>query len=299
MSQPAPLRLQAGALEAVFLPDQGMLCASLRHRGQELLRRLERPHAAAAAGVAIGMPLLHPWANRLAGLAYRAAGRQVEIDPYSPLLHYDANALLLHGVPWSRLRWRVAASTPGRARAQLHWRSPAQRAVFPFEHTLELDVVLGQSSLDVATTLHACAGEAVPVAFGFHPHLGLPDTPRGQWRLSLPAMRRLPLDALGLPCGSSRYFPGEQALLATRALDDHFALDAASATLAIEDHCRRLGVELLEGYSHAQVYAPPGHDYVALEPMTAPVNALDSGQGLRVLAPGQRFQARFRVTVQG
>ena len=275
-----------------------MLCASLRHRGDELLRRLERPRAAAASGVPIGIPLLHPWANRLAGLSYRAAGRHVDVDPQSPLLHYDANALLLHGVPWSRLRWELESATATHVRARLHWHTPAQRAVFPFEHTLHLDVELAGSSLAVATTMHASGAESVPVSFGFHPYVGLPGTPRADWRLSLPAMRRLLLDPLGLPDGNERAFAGDGSILARRSLDDHFALQSDQAQLAICDRYRQIRVELLHGYTHAQVYAPSGFDYIAFEPMTAPVNALCSGDGLRVLAAGEHFQARFRIVVE-
>ena len=41
-----------------------------------------------------------------------------------------------------------------------------------------------------------------------------------------------------------------------------------------------LTVTFEEGFDCAQVYAPPGHDYICFEPMTAPTDALNSGQGL-------------------
>ena len=90
MSEPLSRRLEAGDLEAVFLPAQGMLCASLLHRGSEILRRVDDLAQAAALGNSAAIPLLHPWANRLDGFRYRAAGREVELDPSSPLLHLDA-----------------------------------------------------------------------------------------------------------------------------------------------------------------------------------------------------------------
>src|SRR5882672_129772 len=99
--------LAAGDLEAVFLPGHGMLGASLRHRGLEMLRRVEDLEAAAAKGSTAGIPFLHPWANRLAAIRYRAAGREVNLDPASPLLHRDAHGLPMHGVPWSLLAWEL------------------------------------------------------------------------------------------------------------------------------------------------------------------------------------------------
>ena len=83
-----------------------MLVASLKHDGVELLRRIDDLESAAAKGSTAGIPLLYPWANRLDGLRYRAAGREVALDPKSPLLHFDGNGLPIHGVPWSQLTWR-------------------------------------------------------------------------------------------------------------------------------------------------------------------------------------------------
>ena len=61
---------------------------------------------------------------------------------------------------------------------------------------------------------------------------------------------------------------------------------------------RRIVLELLEGYRCAQVFAPSASSFICFEPMTAPTNALRSGHGLRLLAPGERYRARFSVCVE-
>ena len=50
-----------------------------------------------------------------------------------------------------------------------------------------------------------------------------------------------------------------------------------------------------KGYPYAQVYAPEGQDFVALEPMTAPTDAL-SHDSAPVVEPGDRYTARFAVS---
>ena len=92
MNDPDRADLAAGELEATILPSYGMLVASFRHRGVELLCRIDDLDAAAAKGSTAGIPLLYPWANRIDGLRYRAAGREVMLDPRSPLLHFDGMA---------------------------------------------------------------------------------------------------------------------------------------------------------------------------------------------------------------
>jgi galactose mutarotase-like enzyme len=69
--------------------------------------------------------------------------------------------------------------------------------------------------------------------------------------------------------------------------------------LQVSAGSRALALELREGYPCAQVYAPRPGEFVCFEPMTAPANALRSGVGLRVLAPGERYGATFAVVVVG
>ena len=137
----------------------------------------------------------------------------------------------------------------------------------------------------------------MPASFGFHPYLGLPGLARAKWRLELPPMRRLVLDARGIPTGADEAFPGLDASLGERHLDDGFALLEERASFALAGAGRRVAVEFLHGYRYAQVFAPKGQDCVALEPMTAPTNALTSGRGLRLVAPGQAFRAAFRIRI--
>ena len=298
LHDPSVRTLAEGDLEAVFLPGHGMLGASLRHEGVELLERVENLSAAAASGSTAGIPLLYPWANRLAGFSYQTAGRKVTLDPSSTLLHFDASGLPMHGVPWSLLVWELTEATKDFLAARLDWTRSDFLEVFPFRHRLEMATTVRSDILSIETTLLAGPDGPVPVSFGFHPYFGLPDIPRAQWRLELPAMRKLVLDGRGLPTGEERPFDGFEAQLGESNFDDGFALLKGQTTFSIEGAGRRITVELVEGYRYAQVFAPGDKDYIALEPMTAPTNALTSGRGLRLVPAGERFRAVFQIRVE-
>src|ERR1700752_4909379 len=105
LKDPTACTLLAVDLEADFLPAHGMLGASFRHRGGEIHRRVKALEAGAAKGRSGGIPLLHPWANRLAAPRYRVLVQQVVLDVSSRLLHLDEHGLPMHGVPWSFLPW--------------------------------------------------------------------------------------------------------------------------------------------------------------------------------------------------
>src|SRR6266496_1029665 len=224
LKSPTASTLVAGDLEAVFLPAHGMLGASLRHRGVEILRRVEGLEAAAARGSSAGIPLLYPWANRLAEPRYRVLGQEVALDVSSPLLHLDEHGLPMHGVPWPLLHWVVTEARRDFTAARLEWSTTDLLAVFPFRHRVELGAILRPDSLTLETTLVASSEGPVPVSFGFHPYLGLPERSRANWHLELPAMRKLLLDGRGIPTGDEERFGGFNAELGDNSSDDGFAL---------------------------------------------------------------------------
>ena len=298
-SDPSAAQLVAGDLDALFLPRYGMLGASFRHRGVQLLRRIDDLPGAARSGSTAGIPLLYPFANRLSGLDYEAAGQSVHLNPKSPLLHFDARGLPIHGVPWAKLMWDVLRSDATHVEAKREWRAPELLALFPYPHTLAMHVSLSPEALTIALTLLAGADGPVPVSFGFHPYFGIAGTPRADWRLSLPSLRRLVLDSSGIPTGEEETFGPHNEPLGTRSWDDAFATTSDTATLAIAGPGRTISVDFLEGYRYAQVYAPADKDLVALEPMAAPASALTSGRGLTIVPAGGGYRAVFRIRVAG
>jgi len=299
LKSPTARTLVAGDLEAVFLPDHGMLGASLRHRGVEILRRIEDLGAAAARGSSAGIPLLYPWANRLSEPRYRVLGQEVVLDVSSPLLHLDEHGLPMHGVPWPLLPWVVTEARRDFTAARLEWSTADLLSVFPFRHRVELVAVLRPDSLTLETTLVAGSEGPVPVSFGFHPYFGLPELPRAKWHLELPAMRKLLLDRRGIPTGDEEPFAGFNAELGENSFDDGFALMEERTTFSIAGATCKVSVELLAGYGYAQIFAPKDKDFIAFEPMTAPTSALTSGRGLRFVSPGERFRAVFRIRIDG
>jgi len=292
-------RLVAGDVEAVFVPARGMLGASLRHKGLEMLGRVEDLETAAARGSTAGIPFLHPWANRLAEPRYCILGQQVELDLSSPLLHLDEHKLPMHGVPWSLLRWVVTEAGQDSLTARLEWSTRDLLTIFPFRHSVELSVTIRPDGLTLETTLVAGSDSSVPVSFGFHPYLRLPGLSRAHWHLELPEMRKLRLDVRGIPNGYDEPFGVFSKQLGEDSFDDGFALLEERTSYSVAGAAYRVNVDFLEGYRYAQVFAPKGKDYIAIEPMTAPTSALTSGRGLRFLGPDERFRAAFRILIDG
>jgi galactose mutarotase-like enzyme len=291
------LELSAGDLSATFLPGLGMVGASLRHAGDELLDRQAGLRAYAERGAVMGLPLLHPWANRLAGDEYAVGGRTVRLPAGSPPVHRDEHGLPIHGLLAGSPHWRAAVEGP-RLRASLDFGAhPELLAGFPFPHELTIEATLSPRALTMATTLRATGDVAVPVSFGYHPYLRLPDVDRTRWQLTLPPRRPLVADARGMPVRPGLRRPTTRLPLGDLGFDHGYDRLEDGAAFRVAGGDRAIAVTLLSGYPAAQIFTPPGGRFICFEPMTAPTNALRSGAGLRTVARGESFTATFAIEV--
>ncbi len=150
--------------------------------------------------------------------------------------------------------------------------------------------------LTVDTTVIPTGRRRVPVAFGWHPYLRVPGTPRGRWRLDLPARTHLALDDRGIPTGRAAPEPAEGERIGRRTFDDLYLLGRDRRLGLVADDGASVTVEMGRGYTHGQVWVPPGRPFAALEPMTAPTNALVDGTAALV-GPGDGFTASFTIAL--
>lgn len=289
------MTLAAGAVSATFLPGLGMLGVSLTHGGAEHLS-LHGGVDAFRAGHTTGMPLLHPWANRLGRFRYRAGAMLVEVP--RERVHLEENGLPIHGAMVGERHWEVVAVEDDDAPRLVSRFSYDERAlldVFPFPHEIEIEALVSSAGLRVSTTVRPTGRRKVPVAFGWHPYFRLPGVARRDLVVHLPARHRLELDDRSLPTGEERRLAAEAEPLGSRVFDDGYRL-GRTRELGLSGGGRALTLKLDSNYPYAQVFAPKGKRYVALEPMTAPTNALVTGAHPSV-APGDEFTATFSVAL--
>jgi aldose 1-epimerase len=296
------LTLESGELVAIFVPEAGMVCCSLRHRGEELLGQRGGLAKYVEEGSTMGIPFLHPWANRLGSERFELAGRTVDLGLEGLHVKRDAAGLPMHGLLTAARGWRVErhleTDAGGVLAASFDFAAyPRLLEAFPFPHRVEIEATLRGSELAIATTLRAGEEGPVPVAFGFHPYLCLPGVERGGCELAAPVRERLILDERMLPSGEREAVEIAAGPLGRRTFDDAFLAPAGGAPFAIAGGGRRLELRMDDGYPFAQIYAPVDNDAVAIEPMTAPTNALLSGEDLLLIPAGESFTATFAIAV--
>jgi aldose 1-epimerase len=292
-------------IQATFVPEAGMVACSLRRHGEELLGQRGGLHRYIHDRSTMGIPLLYPWANRVSSLRFELAGRELVLDAEPPARSpkRDGNGLPIHGLLSADRGWRVDEPEPtgdgGTLRASLDFAErPDLLAAFPFPHLLGLDATVAGTRLTMAVRVEANAGAPVPIAFGFHPYLRLPDVDRAHWEIEVPVSEQLVLDERMLPTGERVAARLEAGPLGSRTFDDAFVAPSGGAPFVVAGGGRRIELSFESGYPYAQVYAPADDQVIALEPMTAPTNALVSGgPELRLLEPGESYEAVFSVEV--
>jgi galactose mutarotase-like enzyme len=291
--EPAVL-LQNGDLRAVFVPGIGMTGVSLRLRGKEYLA-LPGGLDALREGHTGGLPLLAPWANRLADMRYKVGAHSVDLTGLG--VHTDANGLPIHGLLVGCRGWEVRELRHKRGTASVVATLDVDAPAFPFPHRLEVDARVHEDRLVVTTTVVPTGKRAVPIAFGWHPYLRLPGSARHTWNLRLPRREHLLLDAHGIPTGERVAEVAQVMPIARRTFDDLYALGSRRVLGLDAPDGAALEVRTDTAYPYAQVWVPPGKSFAALEPMTAPTDALRRGT-VDMVGPGDSHRARFTIVVR-
>ena len=285
--------------------EVGATLRSWQFDGRELLDTfgLDEP------GSAYRGKVLMPWPNRLRGGRYSFGGRD-----HATALTEPERDNAMHGlVTW--VNWRVTERTS--SRVALAYRLHAQPG-YPFVLDLGAEYALTEGGLEV--TLSAANAGATPAPFGtgLHPYLALAGGVTDDAELRLPARSWLPVDDQAIPTGEARPVEGTEydfraiRRIGATTVDTSFTdverdadgLARVALAFATDGGRRELTVWMDAAYSYIQAYTGDEDPdpqrrrrSIAVEPMTCAPDAFNSGAGLLVLEPGQRFRGRCGITV--
>ncbi len=165
-----------------------------------------------------------------------------------------------------------------------------------------------QLALRVAQTFINDSGSEAPVVLGAHPYLRLGDVPSEELTLTVAAATRLVTDDRLIP-RSTQAVDGDFDLRGGRIVGE-LDLDSAYTDLDFRAGVARhvltapdgrqvaLEQDAACGYVHVFVTTKfPGRPKaVAIEPMTGPANAFNSGDGLHWAVPGETFTMNWGVS---
>lgn len=248
--------------------------------------------------------ILFPWPNRLAGGRWRFDGqeRQLEINEVD-----RGNAI--HGLVRHK-PWRVQEHTSARV---MLGTEVDEQAGWPVRLFTSIAYEVDTWGLLVTHFVRNDGDRTVPFGLGVHPYPRPGHDSLEDCDLQLAASTVLPLDGTTmLPFGDPEHVAGTQLdlrrgqLICSLGVDNAFSGLEAGRDGVVRHSIIRLGtsrgVELWaeKAFKWVQAFTAdhfPGPRYlgVAIEPMTCPPDALNSGVDLIYLEPGQEWTARWGI----
>jgi aldose 1-epimerase len=245
--------------------------------------------------------VLVPWPNRIEDGVWELDGARQQLDITEPDKHNAIHGLLRFA------RYLVVERAEGSV--------TLGATIFPqhgYPFLLETSV-RHELTDDGMTVTHRITNQSdlpAPVAIGTHPFFQIGDVPTEDLTLTVHAGTRFPVDERLNPSSEIAVDGTDYDLRAGRRvadinLDDAFGdvkpVNQVTAELTAPDG-RSVALWQDENFPYVQIFTtrrfPRGTGFVtaiAMEPMTAPANAFNSGQSLKWLNPGETWQAAWGI----
>lgn len=245
---------------------------------------------------------LSPWPNRVRDGRWELEGTVQQLDITEPSRGHASHGLL-------RNTAFVATAHTGREvvlRGEIH-----PQHGYPFRLSHQVTYTLEDAgSLTVRQRLTNRGTRPAPAAFGAHPFLCLGEVPSEELTLTLSAATRIVADERLIPTGARPVRGTMEDFRAGRRVGSEL-MDAAFTDLTPGPDGRHHHTLTAPDGRTVELWAEPAFEYVhvfvtdrfpgrhralAVEPMTAPANALNSGDGLEWIGPGESLAASWGIT---
>ncbi len=243
--------------------------------------------------------VLVPWPNRVRGGAWAAGDASHQLAITEPELNNASHGLL-----------RFTAYDVSEGPESVTLRADVfPQTGYPFHLQTSVTYALVADGIVVTHAIRNVGTAAAPVALGAHPYLVVGDAPASEVSVTSSGTTYFVVDDMLIPVGSAAVTAANDLrsgrVLADLTLDTGYAgLDRDTkglASHALRDSAGRT-VTLWQdaNFGYVQLYtARPfaNRDVaIAVEPMTAPANAFNTGEGLRWLEPDEDWQAQWGVS---
>ncbi|MGO2746094.1 aldose 1-epimerase family protein [Microbacterium sp.] len=293
------LALVGHGYEAV-IASVGASLRMLRHDGRDLIVPFEMDEVRPAYRGAT----LAPWPNRIVDGRYSFAGVEQQLALTEPSRNHA-----LHGlVAWAEFADRVVEEDRVVLAATIE-----PQLGYPFRVEVEVEYRLDEDGLTQTVTARNLGADAAPWGTGPHPYLSAAPGRVDDWTLTLPASEVLTVtpDRLSPVAVEPVDQHPEWDFRAPRVIGDVF-IDHAFTELATTDGIAEVRVVGPDGHGVAlswdercpwvQVHTADTADAetnrigLAVEPMTCPPDAFNSGVDLIVIEPDAESAVSWRFT---
>lgn len=243
--------------------------------------------------------VLVPWPNRIRDGSWNDDGTPQQLAMTEPKFHNASHGLLRFTT------YRIASESEDAVTLEA---TIVPQTGYPYLVETTVRYALADAGIDVTHTLTNRSAQPAPVALGTHPYLTIGGADPRMLTLRLPAETYFETDERMLPIGEAPVAAGtdlrEGRRLGEVQLDTGYANlhrdpdGFVRTTLSAADG-RTVTLQQGAGFNYVQAYTSdryPGQSLVvAVEPMTAPADAFNSGRGVRRLARDESWTLEWGI----
>ncbi|WP_088892922.1 aldose epimerase [Leptolyngbya ohadii] len=258
------------------VPDRGGIITRWQVQGQDVLYLDETRFADPNLSVRGGIPILFPICGNLPNNTYSYQGKS-----YSLKQHGFARDL-----PWEV----VSGSNASPDSIQLVLSSSEiTRSQYPFDFELCFTYRLLPNRLRIEQQVTNRSAEPMPFSIGFHPYFPVADKTQLQFEIPADQYQDQPAQTVHSFTGQFD-FDRDEIDVAFRPVSRNFA--------RVTDLARNLELTLSYEslFSTLVFWTVKGKDYYCLEPWSAPRNALNTGDSLTQLPPGEEIRTAIELS---
>ncbi len=246
------------------------------------------------------MPLAHlgkvliPWPNRIANGCYKHDGREYQL----PINEHGSQASIHGLLAWRD--WQIDDLTAKKVSLTV-FLPPSYGYPFSLmsQVVYSLDAVTG---LSVEIISKNTGKQSAPYGVGIHPYLTCNLTPVDDCMLQLPATQVFAVDAQSNPTALHDVDTLDLNYTALRKIGDKridhtFRTESAPWEMQIINQQQKLAVSMHSDQPWLQVYSGEklNRQGLAVEPMSCPPNAFNSGINLIIIKPEQHHRLFFNI----
>lgn len=225
--------------------------------------------------------MLAPFSNRIAGGAFTFRGQRYNIpanlaDPRFPLP--------IHGFGW-QAEWQIEQPSCDCAILTLEPSNPDWPAPF----SIFQEVRLLADGYEHVVGISNCGDVPMPAGLGLHPYFpsGAVEMRTGCSAVWLTGEDGIPHD--------HQQVKAEPDWFAGAGFDCTYDWSSRSVQIMWPNHSVEIRADAL--FTQLVVYIPQGAQFFCVEPVSHPTNAINSGAGMTIVAPGERISGMVRFAL--
>lgn len=230
---------------------------------------------------------LFPFQNRVADGTYTFEGRKYQL----PVNEEERNNAL-HGffqdLKMTEVNHQVQE---GSVEVDIFFTYDGGMEGYPFPFECRIIYLIRESGkLDLHYEIVNTGDSNMPVTWGWHPYFQL-DGERKDWKIASGPLLKQPLNERNLPEGD--FVAVEKSFdLAHELYDDCFRFCDPPYRVSLESANQLLIVDQDANMPYVQIFTPPRNS-VAIEPVSSAIDAFNSGEGLRIMAPSEQINGKI------